>query len=222
MEKHTLLLVEDNERLNEINRRALEGAGYGVLQACTIAEARAALAENPPCAIVLDIQLPDGNGLDFLRELRKTSNTPVLLLTSLSTHKDTVEGLKAGGDDYLPKPYNLEVFLSRVDALIRRASLVPDTLTIGRLRIDPVVNKVLLDGKDMHLSAKEASLLTLFTQHPDEALSPDFLFQKIWGQEISGDENALRMTISRLRKKLENSGYTIVAERSEGYFFEKE
>ena len=217
-----LLLVEDEPVVQEYNKKILERRGYRIRQAFSLAEAKKVFAENPPRAIVLDIQLPDGNGLDFLRELRKTSNAPVLLLTAMGTHDDTVQGLKAGGDDYLPKPYDLDVFLTRVETLMRRASIVPDTLSIGRLRIEPMANKAMLDGEDLHLSSKEASLLAVFAQHPDTVLSADFLFQKVWGQDISGDENALRVAISRLRKKLKDSGYTIVVERSEGYVFERE
>ena len=108
-----LLLVEDNINVQSNNQKILERRGYALRQAMTLAEAREIIAEETPRAIVLDIMLPDGSGLDFLQELRRSMAIPVLLLTALGTPKDIITGLEAGGDDYLPKPYDLDVFLAR-------------------------------------------------------------------------------------------------------------
>ena len=125
-----ILLIEDEPVIQTKNKKILERHGYSVRQAFTIAEAWATIGEEPPRAIILDIQLPDGSGLDFLQELRKHSNIPVLLLTAMETAHDVILGLEAGGDDYLTKPYELPLFLMRVKALIRRAYLIPDRMEI--------------------------------------------------------------------------------------------
>jgi len=119
-----LLLVEDEPIVQANNKMILERRGCLLRQAYTLKEARALVAEEMPFAIILDIQLPDGDGFDFLYELRKTSNVPVLVLTAKGTPQDIIQVLEAGGDDYLNKPYELPIFLMRVEALLLRASLI--------------------------------------------------------------------------------------------------
>jgi len=117
-----LLMVEDEPVVQANNKMILERRGYVLRQAYTLAEARSIIADQAPGAIILDIQLPDGDGLDFLDEIRRTSNVPVLVLTAKGTPQDIIRGLEAGGDDYLSKPHELPVFLKRVEALMQRAS----------------------------------------------------------------------------------------------------
>jgi len=121
-----LLLVEDEPVVQANNKMILERRGYQLQQAYTLEDARAMIAEEPPRAIILDIQMPDGNGLDLLQEVRSKLNTPVLVLTAMGTPKDIVNGLEAGGDDYLTKPYDLPTFLKRVEILLRRAELIAE------------------------------------------------------------------------------------------------
>ena len=118
-----ILLVEDEPVVQANNKMVLERRGYNLRQAYTLEEARAIIAEDPPNAIILDILLPDGNGLDLLKEVRNNSDIPVLVLTAMGTPKDIIKGLEAGGDDYLTKPHDLQTFLKRIEALLRRASL---------------------------------------------------------------------------------------------------
>jgi DNA-binding response OmpR family regulator len=217
-----ILLVEDNERIQANNKAVLERNGYAVRLAMNLAEARKELADATPDAIVLDITLPDGNGLDFLRELRQTSQIPVLLLTAFGAVKDTTAGLDAGGDDYLAKPYNVKELRARVDALTRRAARVPETLTKGRLKADVVAGQAFLDGRDMLLTQKEFSALLLLMQHENETLSAEYIYEKVWRRDMIGDDNPIKVTLSKLRQKLTDSGYVIAAKRGEGYSFEKE
>ena len=217
-----LLLVEDEHLVQAGNKRVLERRGYSIKQAYTLAEARALVADEPPVAIVLDILLPDGNGLDFLQELRKTSNVPVLVLTAMGTHEDIIKGLEAGGDDYLTKPHELSVFLKRVEALLRRASLIPDALTLGPLKLDTASGTAYLNSVDMALAKKEYSLLQLLAQHPEKLLGKEYIYEKVWNQDWLDGDSALINTVHRLRKKLAGSGYTITSERNEGYCLEKE
>lgn len=215
-----LLLVEDEPVVQANNKKILERRGYRISLAYTLAEARAFLIEKPPRAIVLDIRLPDGSGLDFLAELRQTSQVPVLMLTAMGTREDILRGFEAGGDDYLSKPYDLSVFLMRVEALLRRASRIPEALIAGPLMLEPASGKAYLNGVDMALPQREYALLQQFIQHPGKTLQTDYLFEKAWGHDMSGDSQRLRKTISRLRHKLEGSGYTIANDYNEGYVFE--
>jgi len=217
-----LLLVEDEPLVQANNKKILQRRGYSLRQAFSLAEAREIIGRELPRAIVLDIQLPDGDGLAFLQELRKKSNVPVLMLTAMGTAQDIIRGLEAGGDDYLTKPYDLSVFLMRVEALLRRASLVPDTLEIGPLRLDPASGKAYIDGTNVTLSQKEYSLLSQFVQHPNTILSAGYLYEKVWGQEMFEDDNSLKVAVSKLRSKLADSGYTITSSRGEGYYIERE
>jgi len=222
MESGYLLLVEDEPLVQVNNKKILQRRGYVIKQAMSLAEAREKIAEDSPRAIVLDIMLPDGSGLDFLNELRQTSNVPVLLLTAMGTSQDIIRGLEAGGDDYLTKPYNLSVFLMRVEALLRRSSLVPDMLEVGPLKLDPASGKAFIDGEDMVLPQKEYALLQQFAQYPEKIISAEYLYEKVWGQEMLDEDKSLKVAISKLRSKLAGSGYTITASRGEGYYLERE
>ena len=119
LENKCLLLVEDDINVQASNKRILERRGYKVRQAYILAEARASIGDESPSAIVLDVMLPDGNGLDFLRQLRKTSSVPVLLLTAMDTSDDVISGINAGGDSYMTKPYELNNFVTLVAALLK-------------------------------------------------------------------------------------------------------
>jgi len=216
-----ILLVEDEIAIQAGNKKILERRGYALRQAFSLTEARAIIKDEYPRAIVLDVHLADGSGLDFLNELRKVSNVPVLILTAMSTPKDIIKGLEAGGDDYLTKPYELAVFLSRMEALLRRASMMPELFEIGRLRLEPSSGRAFINGKDMGLSQREYALLQQFVQHPEKIMNAEYLYEKVLGQHMVEDDSSLKNLAYRLRKKLEGSGYTITAERGEGYILER-
>lgn len=217
-----ILLVEDNEQIMQGNERMLTRRGYEVVTALTLGEARSALEARMPDLFVLDIMLPDGSGLDFMEELRQYSQTPVLLLTGLTTPEDVVRGLTAGGDDYLPKPYDFGVLLARVEALLRRAQQVPERIHKERLCLDVTADVATLDGADLLLSQKEFSLLLIFVQNENRIISAEYLYEKVWKQPMVGNVNALKSALKRLRAKLEGSGYCIGLSKGEGYCFERE
>ncbi len=222
MGKQMILLVEDNEQIVRGNERMFARKGYGTAAALTLAAARRAMREQPPDLIVLDIMLPDGSGLDFIAELRQASRVPVLLLTGLTTPEDVVRGLKAGGDDYLTKPYDFEVLLARAQALLRRAEQIPEMLTRGRLTLDVAAGIAALDGTDLLLTQKEFALLLLFTQNGERIISNEYLYEKVWKQPMLGNNQALKKTLYRLREKIKGSGWRIDLSRGEGYSFERE
>ena len=217
-----LLLVEDSKEIQKYNKRLFELKGYRVRLAMSLAEARKELAERRPDAIVLDILLPDGNGLDFLRELRDTNDIPVLLLTGLNEQGDVIKGLEQGGDDYLPKPYDFGILLARVESLIRRASILPEHITFGPLAINTISAQAFLNGKDMLLTQKEYTLLVLFIRNEGRNMSADYLYERVWGQPMNMNAGAVKHQVSNLRKKLEGSGFTVSSSRGEGYCFERE
>ena len=216
-----LLLVEDNKEIQKYNKRLFELSGYEVRTAMNFAETRIELKAHRPDAIVLDILLPDGNGLDFLCELRKTDDIPVLLLSGLNDHEDIIKGLKNGSDDYLPKPYDFGVLLARVEAMLRRASIVPSRVTCGPIAVDVLAGQAFLSGEDMLLTQKEFALLVLFTQNEGRSMSAEYLYEKVWGQPMNNNAGAVKNQVSNLRKKLEGSGYTVASARGEGYCFER-
>ena len=217
-----ILLVEDNEQIAYANERMLKRRSYEVMTACTLSEAKQKMRERKPDAIVLDIMMPDGNGLDFLRELRKESNIPVLLLTGLTGSDDIIKGLADGGDDYLTKPYEFSVLLARLEALLRRAERLPEVLHKGLLKLDVMAAQAFFRDEDLLLTQKDFALLLMFTQNEEKTINAEYIYEKLWKVPLIKDKQAIKSAISRLRAKLLGSGYTILAMRGEGYVFKKE
>jgi DNA-binding response OmpR family regulator len=217
-----ILLVEDNEQILFGNERMLKRRGFDVMTALTLLEAREQIKKAEPHAIVLDIMLPDGSGLDFMHELRQTSNVPVLLLTGLTAPEDIVRGLAEGGDDYLTKPYDFGVFLARVEALLRRAGRLTEILQKGTLKLDILSGQTFVRNADLRLTQKETALLMMFIQNEGVTMSLEQIYEKIWKAPIGGDKRALRKQISNLRNKLEEAEceYTVSTIYGGGYHFE--
>lgn len=222
MPKARMLLIEDNPRIQLANKDMLELLGYEVAIAMNLAEARACLLAQTPDVVVLDIMLPDGSGLDFLRELCQNTGIPVLMLTALGSTEDTVRGLSLGADDYLSKPYAYPILAARVETLLRRAQQVPERIHKGRLCLDVTADVATLDGADLLLSQKEFSLLLIFVQNEERFISAEYLYEKVWKQPMAGNSNTLKTTINRLREKIKSCGYRIEWSRGEGYCFQRE
>ncbi|GAU78289.1 response regulator transcription factor [Fusibacter sp. 3D3] len=219
-----ILLVEDNEKIMRGNQRLFGLEGFETMAALTLCAARTSIVARKPDAVILDIMLPDGSGLDFMQELRTGEHTgiPILLLTGLTTPEDIIRGLTAGGDDYLTKPYDFSILLARVEALLRRAQRVPETITKDRFTLDMTASVAMLDGVDLLLTQKEFALLLIFIQNPVRFIDGEYLYEKVWHKPQMADANALKSTIKRLRSKMEGSGWQISWSRGEGYCLEKE
>jgi len=224
MDRRTVLLIEDNEKLNEINRRALENEGYEVLTAHTLAAARRHLSRHDPDVILLDVVLPDGSGMDLCEEIRQNVNAHILFLTSRREHDEKIRGLSLGGDDYITKPFKLDELLARVRAVMRRrdmdASKLPArTVTHGPLALDTLTGQAFLNGADMQLAQKEAAVLRVLMESSGKALSKETLYQAVWNQPMIDDDRSLKNVIYRLRRKLEadKCGLYISNMRGEGY-----
>ncbi|MDR2531263.1 MAG: response regulator transcription factor [Oscillospiraceae bacterium] len=216
-----ILLTENSEDVRELNRSMLEDDGFAVQTAVTLAEVRASAKQKLPDAIILDIDMPDGNGLDFLRELRKFSRVPVLLLSGLSEDIYVIKGFESGCNDYLTKPYTSGVLLVRLKNLLQSAEQVPEFIRRGSLFLDIQSGQAFAGGKDLLLTQKEFFLLLLFVQHEEQLINADHLYKKIWGQPMNKDTQAIKKAIHRLRSSLEDSGYTITVTRGKGYTFER-
>jgi DNA-binding response OmpR family regulator len=218
-----ILLVEDDILVQKNNKEILEMSGYAVILAMDLAEARKAVAEQIPDIIVLDIGLPDGDGIDYLKELRQNLNIPILMLTAAQASEKLLESYQAGGDDYLSKPYILNEFLVRIDALMRRASIVPEKKDFGSLRLDVFSHRAFINGEDLILTQKEFALLLVFAEYVNKTLSVEFVYEKIWKSTVGNDKRSTQKKISDLRTKLENGrcDYTINSVYGEGYCFEK-
>ena len=202
-----VLLIEDSKKLNETNRRALQLEGYDVLTALTLREARECLAGHRPEVILLDVFLPDGNGIDFCGEIRRDTDAHILFLTSLLEHEDRIRGLDTGGDDYITKPYKLSEMLSRVRAAIRRrdidaAKSSARTFTLGSLALDTLTGKVLFGGVDVPLKTKEFAVLRLLAENNGRLFTAEEIYKTVWGLDANGDTRTVKVHISALRKKL--------------------
>jgi len=223
MMNKTILCVEDNPKVQMFNKPLLEAKGFTVELAYTLAEAREAVERKMPDLIILDIRLPDGSGLDFLIELRKTSNVPVIALTDKKEDIDIIEGMASGCDDYMPKPFSFPVLYARIEGLLRRASKVPDILEKGALKLDILAGQAFIRGEDILLAQKEFSLLLLFAQNEGKMMGVEYIYEKIWNAPIGNDKTALQNRVSAIRKKLEdkNFDYTVRSIYGKGYCFEK-
>ena len=217
---NNILLVEDNEDIQEINKDLLEENGYTVSLAMDLKEAREKISRFAPDLIVLDIQLPDGNGLDFLKELRGEKITiPILLLTASSESSTEVMSIRNGGDDYIAKPYNTDILLARIEVLLRRAAKVPETITKGTLILDTFSRRAFISGEDLQLTSKEFAVLFMLIQNEGEIMTAQHIYETVWSQPMSGDDNAVKTIMSRLRTKIEPSGFGIDMYRGRGYMF---
>ncbi len=228
-DKKRVLLVEDNEAINNINRRALELTGYEVKTALTLSEAKDLIEKYPPDAIVLDILLPDGNGVEFCEKIRAHTSAPILFLTSVAGHHNILEGLRSGGDDYLTKPYSLDILLARIAAFFRREKISENLknsdriIKAGNLTLDLFALNAVVDDSDLLLTPKEFNLLLFFIKHIDVVFTGEQLYSEIWKQPMQGDTHAVKNVIYRLRKKLDevDSGFEILTTRKEGYVLKR-
>lgn len=219
----TILLVEDNPHIMKINNEVLSLQGYDVLKAATAAEARERLRWYPVDLIVLDIMLPDGNGVDLCRELKARYHIPILFLTALGENRDVVEGLRAGGDDYLPKPYDLDVLIARIEARLRSNVDSRRYFCYGCLKLDTVSFIGYINNRDILLTQKEFTVLLLLAQNAERKVSQAELMKVAWGTESEKENRTLWTLISRLRKKLhsEESRLEISSLRGGGYLLEQ-
>ncbi len=200
-----ILIVEDERRLGQFIKKGLTECSYTVTWVPTCREARDALCETTYDAIILDLGLPDGDGLELLREWRKSGfNENVLILSARDAVQDRIKGLDLGADDYLPKPFSLEELIARLRSLLRRQSSAKETQLEHRgLKLDLLSRVVHLDGAPVELTSREFALLEIFLQNPGRTLTRTLITEKIWESHYDVDTNLLDVYMSKLRSKLE-------------------
>ena len=204
-----LFLLEDDLSLISGLSFAVKKQGYEIDAARTILEADTLWANGSYDLAILDVSLPDGSGFDFCRKIRRMSKVPVMFLTAADEETDIIMGLDMGGDDYITKPFKLAVFLSRINALLRRSenfNTAAAEISSNGIHIQLLKGTVYKNGKRLDLTASEYKLLCLFMEHPDQRLSPDQILSKLWDcSEQYIDNSSLTVYIRRLRTKIEDN-----------------
>ena len=206
-----VLIVEDQLKLGQVIKQGLSESRYTVSLAHTCEEASDFISDNSYDAIVLDLGLPDGDGLDLLRKWRLGGITvPVVILSARDSVQDRIRGLDIGADDYLPKPFSLEELQARIRSLVRRQSTIKTTqLRHGDIEIDLLGHTAKYDGQALELTNREYALLEVFMQNPGRTLSRTLIAEKIWSSNFDVDTNLLDVYMSRLRSKLEKPGQNL-------------
>ena len=225
-----LLLIDDDDRLTAMVGDYLRQAGYEVEVAPTLASGRTRLERELFDALVLDLMLPDGDGLDLCRELRAAPRTralPLLMLTARGEPMDRIVGLELGADDYLPKPFEPRELLARVKALLRRATPSGsdgDVLRFGRLEVDAGGRQARLDGRPCDLTSYQFDLLQVLANAPGRVLSRDQIMDALKGHALEAFDRSIDVHISRIRAAIEDDPKTprrILTVRGAGYVFAK-
>jgi len=225
-----LLLIDDDARLSAMVVDYLRGGGFDVDTAGSLAIGRERLAAGPYDALVLDLMLPDGDGLDLCRELRsspRTRHLPLLMLTARGEPLDRIVGLELGADDYLPKPFEPRELLARVKALLRRAAPAPnedEVLRFGRLEVDLGERVARLDGQPCDLTSHQFDLLVVLAQSPGRVLSRDQIMDALKGHPLEAFDRSIDVHISRIRAVIEDDPKTprrVLTVRGAGYVFAK-
>ncbi|MFB6719128.1 response regulator [Kribbella sp. NPDC056345] len=221
---HSLLLVDDEPRIRRVLRLALEDEGYEVAEAANGLDALAALRRQPPDVVLLDIMLPDRDGFTVCREIRRTSDVPVIMVTARTDSHDVVAGLEAGADDYVTKPLVAKELSARIRALLRRVEPAnarqPDVLVVGDLTIDVPGAEVTRGDTVLPLTRTEFKLLAELAGAEGRVLSREQLLSKVWGYGYFGDSRIVDVHIRRLRLKIEHdpaSPTHLVTARGLGY-----
>lgn len=220
-EVNTILIVDDEDRIRQMLRVMLENRDYRVFEASNGEEALKAFTAVAPDLVILDVMMPVMDGFTCLREIRKSSEIPVLMLTAKGEDYDQVEGLEGGADDYVVKPFTPMVLAVRIEALLRRSSknIVSNT-EFAELRIDDKARSVFVGTEPVELNKKEFDLLSELAQNNRISLSRDQLLEKVWGYDYLGSDSTVDTHINRLRGKLGKCGKYIKTVRGYGYKFE--
>ena len=220
-----ILLIEDDPRLARMVEDYLAGAGFRVTHAATGRAGLGLVQRDTFDALVLDLMLPDMDGLDVCKEVRTKTQTPILMLTARGDAMDRIVGLEMGADDYLPKPFEPRELLARLKAILRRAHTAPaNALRFGRLEIDKDAREVRIDGVSRPLTSYQYALILAMAERAGRVLSRDALFDLVKGETIEAFDRSIDVHISRIRAAIEDNPKTpcrVLTVRGAGYVFAK-
>ncbi len=213
MDKPTVLVIEDDYSVRNLISTTLKSQGYKHYTAQNGENGIMLASSNNPDIILLDLGLPDMDGLEVIERIRTWANTPIIVISARSEDEDKIEALDAGADDYLTKPFSVEELLARLRATARRLTAVQaagqtSMFINGALRVDYAAGCVSLDGEELHLTPIEYKLLCLLSRNVGKVLTHTFITSKIWGSTMENDVASLRVFMATLRKKIESNGST--------------
>ena len=204
MNGQRILVVDDEQQILRALRTSLRGAGYDVETAETAEGALAAAAMRPPEAVILDLVLPDGTGIDVCRELRRWSSVPVILLSAIGEEREKVAALDAGADDYVQKPVGIDELLARLRAVLRRTTPAGEPVVeLGDLVVDLEKRSVALAGEPVHLTPHQFELLRILAINEGKLMTHRALLREVWGPGYGTESNLLHVNVSQLRRKIE-------------------
>jgi two-component system KDP operon response regulator KdpE len=200
-----VLVVDDEPQIVRGLTIVLRDAGYAVEAASTKAGALAAVSTRPPESVVLDLVLPDGDGVSVVKEIRRWSRLPILVLSAVGDEREKVRALDAGADDYVTKPFGTEELLARLRAVLRRSQDAghAERVEVGDLTIDLEDRTVRRDGQEVHLTPIEFDLLRVLAQHPGRLVTQRQLLQEVWGPQYVEESHYLRVHVAHIRAKIE-------------------
>lgn len=205
--RRVILLVEDEAAIAEVVELYLVEGGFSVRWVTKMAEARRQLGDPSIALILLDLTLPDGDGIEFFREIRLRSDVPVIMVTARGQEADRVLGLELGADDYIPKPFSPRELVARVRSVLRRNERGPDAqgsgpISIGRLTVDPVGRTARINDRDVDLTRKELDLLMHLLSNHGRVFNRAQLMEAVWGYPQGGDSRTVDVHVAQLRRKL--------------------
>lgn len=225
MDKIKILIVDDESRMRKLVRDFLEREGYAVLEAQDGMEAMDIFYEEKDIALILlDVMMPKMDGWQVCREIRNSSQVPIVMLTARSDERDELQGFELGVDEYISKPFSPKILVARVEAILRRTQGVTaeDLLEVGGILIDKAAHQVKIDGQTVDLSYKEFELLTYFAENQGIALSREKILNNVWNYDYFGDARTIDTHVKKLRSKLGEKGNYIKTIWGMGYKFEVE
>lgn len=217
-----IYILEDDKNISEIEQFALKNAGYEVSAFATASDFENALTKEYPDLIIMDIMLPDRDGLSVLKDVRaeqSTAKLPVIMVTAKTSEMDKVKGLDQGADDYMTKPFGIMELISRVKALLRRANVSGGShiYSFDGITMDDAKHQVLVDGQETELTYKEYQLLKMLIQNSGIVLQRSQILDRVWGIDYEGESRTLDMHIKTLRRKIGEKGNLIQTVRNVGY-----
>jgi len=206
----TILIVEDEKEIRRFLRMALEGEGFRVVDAETLSRGLIEAATRKPELVILDLGLPDGDGTEFIRDIRQWSNIPVIVLSARSDEQDKITALDAGADDFLTKPFGVGELMARVRVALRHRpqqgnDSVDAPINIGSVTVDIAARRVMRDGADLHLTPIEFRLLVSLINHPGKVMTQRQLLTQVWGPNAVEHSHYLRIYMGHLRHKIERA-----------------